>query len=459
MTTESRQKGRKRSSQGRKRPSKAKAAALAAKAAPEPTTLAVPVGGAELAWLAAKLRDVARGWATTPHLSLIVRRDAVSGVVWGQGPVGIAAHVATSELVQAVDDLPAAGLVATLDLTALAKLTKALRREPRVMVEVTGSEAVTLRAGAGAYRVKPATVEHPRQTPLGGGGTVAKLDAGDLGKALGLAARFADPTTAHGDHVRLAAGGSTLSILAGSNLRVGRLTVGAVDLPAGEAVEAIVPSAAAKAAHAVLRQAKGSATVEVTPSLVVLTGQTKHGSLGVMIEHEADAVLDPSATRDLFAAIDTRQPSLLAQLDAKALAQALKRGAPLRHAANPGAPLTTVLTTDRHGRLLVGHVLATGHEGDDDARAHVHAEEVEAFVTGRGTVAVSPKLMAGIVPKAGPVVVDCGSPSEPIRVRAVDGALSIDVAAAPYAPDQAPNLARRLRGEPEVAPKAKRGAA
>ncbi len=446
MTTKT-QRRRKRQT-GKKAPAKPRSR-KPAKPAPEVSTLAVPVRGAELAWLAARLRDVARGWTRSPVLTLTVRREAVTAVLWDRyADLGVVASIDTTELVSAVDDLPARGLSVTLDLPAFHQLAAGLKREPTVTVDVCAGDAsaekVTLRTARAALRLKLCTSPDLTGAPLGASGPTARLDGRDLSKALGLAARFADPSHPAGEHVTLSLAEGSLSVLAGGEHRFGRLTVGAVDVT--EPVEAAIPAPAAKAAHAVLRQATGEATLQASGDLITLTGATRHGSLGVILRRTAVPAVAQQVP-GMFAKVDTRTPRLLAQLDARALGDALKRGKPLAPLANPGAPLTTVLTTDRAGRLLVGHVLGSRYQGDAGA---VHVEQIDAWTTGRGTVAANPKLLAGLLPRRGPVVVDCGAPDEPIRVRVVDGTLSLDTVVMPYAPEDAHSWACRLRGEPEV---------
>ncbi|HEY5657920.1 MAG TPA: hypothetical protein VIY27_09040 [Myxococcota bacterium] len=446
---------RKRKTSGPKREAAGRAPATPAEPEPaEGTTLSVPVSGKALAWLGARLREVGRGRTSSGALTLLARREGVRGILWDRrADLGVLAAIEAAGLVDAVDDLPAAGLRVEVSLDSFAKLARAFASEPTVSFDVAGG-ALTLRGAGGSYRVVPATDDEPTTPPLGASGPTAVLDGRDLGRALGLAARFADDEQ-HGERVLVEVADGGLSILAGGAHRFVRATATAD----GEPIETAISSHSARVAERVLKRSTGTATVQVTGRLVILTGDGGLGSLGVICRRD-DVASDPADTdgaeqraaevagmrarvRGLFDNVSARPGRFVAQIETKDLRAALDRGRALRHLATPASPLTTVLTSDARG-LLVGHVLATPYD-EPAADAH-HLESVEGWTTGAGAaVAINPKLLGGLLPKSGPVLLDCGEPADPIRVRVVDGGVSLDTIVMPYGPDLCAGWAQRLR--------------
>ncbi len=444
-------------SSGGQRPRKGSGAATPADSGPvEGTTLTVPVRGPELAWLGARLTEVGRGWkggAEAPPVTLLLRREALTAILWDRhADLGVVATITPAGLVDAVDDLPPGGLVAEVGLQAFAKLAKAHKGAGTVPFKVSGT-AVTI----GTYKVVRPLASEPTAPPLGASGPVAHLDGRDLARAIGVAGSFADDSSP----VLLSFADGGLSVLGGGQYRFVRATV-AADTP--EPIETALPAAAAKIAQRLLKRSTGRATIQVTDGLVTLTGQwdisggptPRQGSLGVICRRADDSAM-LGRVADLFSSIDGRAPSLLAQVDARDLKLAIKRGQPLahlhegvEHMTGPrGAPLTTILTSDAAG-LLMGHMLASDVDSDPTHKT-LHAEPIEGWTVGRGSVALNPKLLRGLLPTSGPVVLDCGGTADPIRVRVVDGAVSLDTIVMPFAPNMAAHWGARVRGEPVAA--------
>jgi hypothetical protein len=361
----------------------------------------------------------------------VVRRETVTGVLWdARADVGIVATIGAADLVDAVDDLPPAGIVRGVDASAFARVARGLRGASTVAVGASTDPRVPLTLGSGAavLRVAPQGIgEDLAAPPLGAPGPSVDVDARDLARALGAAAQWTEG--GQDDRVLLSWSPTTLRVLGASAHRV--LAVSAPAFSADSVGVLPLPRSASKMAASLLRSATGRASVQATSGLVTLTSTTAWGSLGVVCQrHTAeDANARVAQIETVVATVDARRPALVAQIDAGDLRTALRRGAALGH-LGLGA-LVTVLTSDARG-LVVGHVLSA-----DDPVDALHVEPLDGWTTGRGTVAVDPRLLRGLLPRTGPVLLDCGAPDEPVRVRVVEGALSLDSLVMPYAPKRA----------------------